>query len=98
MDSPPIRKSERVRQTPNMYRPSDCPSELLEMIHSVASTAASNSKVPFEPSAVTALEEALEPMLEALCASALKHANDDGRDEITELDLKAVSKSFMKGA
>ena len=79
-----------------MYRPSDVPTELLDMIHSVAASAAAKSSVPFEPSAVAALEEAMEPMLEALCASALKHAQDNGREDITEADLKAVSSSYMK--
>jgi histone H3/H4 len=53
--------------------------------------------VPFETEAVVALEEALEPMLEALCAAALKHATSKGRVNIEEEDLRAVSKSFMKG-
>jgi hypothetical protein len=44
--------------------------------------------------AVVALEEALEPMLEALCKQALEHAKKSGREEITEVDLKAVSKNF----
>ena len=44
--------------------------------------------------AVVALEEALEPMLEALCNQALEHARKNGREEITEADLKAVSKNF----
>ena len=91
-----IRSSKRVAKAPSFYRPSsaDVPSELLDLIRDVASSAASKSSVPFEPSAVTALEEALEPMLEALCAKALAHANEAGRDEIEEKDLKAVSKSF----
>ena len=46
--------------------------------------------------AVVALEEALEPMLEALCAAALEHAQADGRETILESDLQAVSKRFMK--
>ena len=37
-------------------------------------------------------------MLEALCASALKHAKQAGREEITEAVLKAVSKTFMQTA
>lgn len=41
------------------------------MIRDVASSAAEKSDVPFEPAAVVALEEALEPMLEALCKAAL---------------------------
>ena len=45
--------------------------------------------------AVVALEEALEPMLEAFCAAALRHAHDNGRDTIQEADLQAVSKDFM---
>ena len=81
------------------YRPggnADVPNELLEMIHSVAESAAEKSSIPFEPAAVAALEESLEPMLEALCAAAHKHAEAAGREEITEADLKAVSKDFMK--
>ena len=45
--------------------------------------------------AVVALEEALEPMLEALCAAALEHAQSQGREEILEEDLRAVSKKIM---
>ena len=41
-----------------------------------------------------ALEEALEPMLEALCKQALEVAKKDGREEISPADLKAVSKNF----
>ena len=52
------RRSVRDSKAPSRFRPSsDVPSELLEMIHTVASAAASKSKVPFEPGAVTALEE-----------------------------------------
>lgn len=65
------------------------------MIKSVAESAAAKSSVPFEPSAVTALEEALEPMLEALCAEALKHAEARGCSDIDETALKAVSKEFF---
>ena len=96
--SPP-RRSERTSTAPVRYRPggnADVPNELLEMIHSVAESAAEKSSIPFEPAAVAALEESLEPMLEALCAAAHKHAEAAGREEITEADLKAVSKDFMK--
>ena len=95
--SPP-RRSERDSKAPVRYRPAsaDVPSELLDMIHSVAESAAEKSAIPFEPAAVAALEESLEPMLEALCAAAHKHAQESGRDDITEADLKAVSKDFMK--
>ena len=94
------RRSERAQKAPARFRPAsaDVPGELLDMIRDVAATAATKSKVPFEASAVTALEEALEPMLEALCAAALKHAAAQGRDEISEADLKAVSKTFIKSA
>ena len=44
---------------------------------------------------MVALEEALEPMLEALCAAALQEAQRHGRDAIIEADLAAVSKDFM---
>ncbi len=47
--------------------------------------------------AVVALEEALEPILEALCNAALKHAERNGRTQITVDDLSAVSKTYMKG-
>jgi histone H3/H4 len=66
------------------------------MIHNVAMSAAAKSKVPFDPSAVVALEEALEPMLEALTAAAFERATAQGRADFTEEDLKAVSKTFMK--
>ena len=91
------RRSERSGKAPAFFRPAsaDVPTELLDLIRSVATSAASKSKVPFEPSAVAALEECLEPMLEALCAAALKHAKEAGREEIEETDLKAVSKTFM---
>ena len=94
----PIRRSERAGKAPTRFRPSsaDVPSELLDLIRDVASSAAANSEVPFEPSAVVALEEALEPMLEVLCEAALKNAKANGREEIEEADLKAVSKHFGK--
>ena len=66
------------------------------MIHDVATSAALKSDIPFESEAVVALEEALEPMLEALCAAALRHAEKDGRFEINDKDLKAVSAEVMK--
>ena len=66
------------------------------MIRDVAVAAAAKSDVPFASDAVVALEEALEPMLEALCAAAHKHAVSKGRTDIAEDDLRAVSKSFMK--
>ena len=78
--SPPksaaVRVSTRKKQTVARFRPAsaDIPSDLLEMIRDVACAAAAKSKVPFETSAVTALEEALEPCLEALCVAALAHA------------------------
>ena len=95
-DAPVRRTSERASKAPTRFRPSsaDVPSELLDLIRNVATAAASKSTVPFEPSAVTALEEALEPMLEALCEAAMKHAKAAGREEIEEADLKAVSKHF----
>ena len=94
------RRSERAGKAPQRYRPAsaDVPSELLDMIRSVAASAAAKSSVPFEPDAVAALEECLEPMLEALCAQALVHAQKAGREEISEVDLQAVSKSFMAKA
>ena len=100
--SPPksaaVRVSTRKKQTVARFRPAsaDIPSDLLEMIRDVACAAASKSSIPFESGAVTALEEALEPMLEALCAAATKHALKHGREAITEADLQAVSKTFMK--
>lgn len=36
-------------------------------------------------------------MLEALCGAALAHAEKQGRTDITEADLKAVSKDFFAG-
>jgi histone H3/H4 len=41
--------------------------------------------------------QALEPMLEALCAAALAHAEKAGRSEINEDDLKAVSSKIFTG-
>ena len=66
-----IRKSERAKTAPARFRPAnDVPSELLDLIHGVAVGAASRSAVPFEAEAVVALEEALEPMLEASATRA----------------------------
>ena len=100
--SPPksaaVRVSTRKKQTVARFRPAsaDIPSDLLEMIRDVACAAAAKSKVPFETSAVTALEEALEPCLEALCEAALAHAQKAGRDEISSDDLKAVAATYIK--
>jgi len=94
------RQSTRKTAAPARFRPgsSDVPSELLDMIHSVAATAAAKSSVPFDAAAVVALEEALEPCLEALCSQALAHAAKNGRDIFNEADLKAVSGCFLKSS
>ena len=92
------RRSARASKAPSRYRPStaDMPEDFQEMIHDVACSAVGKSDVTFDPAAVIALEEALEPMLEALCKAALAHAEKDGRDTFTEADLKAVSKTYYK--
>eukprot|EP00900_Chrysochromulina_parva_P002485 jgi/Chrpa1/12237/Chrysochromulina_OHIO_Genome00004984-RA len=95
---PDVRRSKRDTKAPERFRPShfaDVPHELMTLIHDVAASAASKSDVPFEADAIVALEEALEPMLEALCAKAFVLAAKDGRDTITEDDLRTVSKEFM---
>ena len=99
-DSPPVRRSERSKAHPQRFRPTsgDVPAELLDMIRDVAASAAAKSEVPFEADAVVALEEALEPMLEAVCSAAFARAAEKGRDEIELEDLKAVSATFMKGS
>lgn len=84
---PDVRRSKRDTKAPERFRPShfaDVPHELMTLIHDVAASAASKSDVPFEADAIVALEEALEPMLEALCAKAFALAAKDGRDTITE--------------
>lgn len=91
------RRSARGTKMPERFRPSsaDLPAELQSLIRESAQVAASKSKVPFESGAVVALEEALEPMLESLCEAALAHATKEGREEILEADLKAVSSRYM---
>ena len=80
------RRSQRGCKAPERYRPglAEVPSCLAAMIHDVAAAAAAKSDVPFDADAVVALEEALEPMLEALCAKAFEHAAKEGRDTIGE--------------
>jgi len=92
------RKSSRVAKPPPRFRPgsSDIPEFLLSMIAEIASNAASKSPISFESGAVTALEEALEPCLEALCQAALAHAEKNGRQIFDASDLQAVSKKYMK--
>ena len=63
----------------------------------VAPTAHATRGARSPQGAVVALEEALEPILEALCNAALKHAERNGRTQITVEDLSAVSKTYMKG-
>ena len=93
----PSRSTGRISKAPTRFRPSsDAPTELLELIHSAATAAAAESTVPFESDAIIALEEALEPVLEAMCAAALKVATKAGRESISEADLKQVSKDYMK--
>ena len=94
---PSPRRSQRTGKAPERYRPTlaDVPSELANMLHDVATTAAAKSDVPFETDAVVALEEALEPMLEALCAKAFEHAAKDGRAEITESECVPRRRSNM---
>ena len=70
--------------------------EAVRLSHRVVTSSAASrvSRSFWRQGAVVALEEALEPMLEALCNQALEHARKNGREEITEADLKAVSKNF----
>ena len=94
-DSPGARRSGRASAQPSRFRPgADVPEELAQLIHTVACQSAAKSKVPFESNAIVALEEALEPLLEALCAAALKHAESKGRADIEVEDLKAVSSHY----
>jgi len=60
------------------------------MIRDVASSVAAKSDVPFSSEAVTSLEQALEPIFEALMVAALRNAVAAGRDSITEKDINAV--------
>ena len=92
------RKSTRVTKAPPRFRPGsgDMPEALLSMIADVAQNAASKSPIAFETGAVTALEEALEPCLEALCQAALAHAEKNGRALFNVQDLQAVAKKYMK--
>uniref|UniRef100_A0A7S2BLG5 Uncharacterized protein n=1 Tax=Florenciella parvula TaxID=236787 RepID=A0A7S2BLG5_9STRA len=94
-----VRRSSRAKGAPARFRPggdANVPSDVAQMIHDAAAAAAAKSVVPFEPSAVTALEEALEPMLEALAEAAAARAESKGRENFDEDDLKAVCKTFMK--
>lgn len=68
------------------------------MIHDVAAAAAAKSDVPFESDAIVALEEALEPMLEALCAKAFELASKEGRDFIQEAEYEACFPSLASFA
>eukprot|EP00964_Phaeocystis_antarctica_P098817 scaffold64777_cov62-Phaeocystis_antarctica.AAC.5 len=89
------RRSGRSTGQPSRYRAgSDLPTEFQDLVHTAAADAVSKSAHSFEAGAVVALEEALEPMLEALCKQALEVAKKDGREEISPADLKAVSKNF----
>lgn len=97
---PTVRRSVRSKTHPQRFRPTNdnMPAELAALVRDVAATAAAKSAIPFEADAVIALEEALEPMLESVCAAAMDHATKKGRSDIELEDLQAVSKSFMKSA
>lgn len=89
------RSSTRERKAPQRFRPSasEMPSWLETMLHDIALKTVASSSLPFEASALAALEEALEPLLEELCKKALQRALADGRDEITIDDIQAVTKT-----
>lgn len=67
------------------------------MIRDVAATVAGKSSVPFSCEAVSYLEQALEPVFEALMVQALEHAVKSGRDSVTEADLAAVKSKVIAG-
>ena len=67
------------------------------MIRDVAATVAGKSSVPFSAEAVSYLEQALEPVFEALMVQALEHAVKSGRDSVTEADLAAVKSKVIAG-
>ena len=54
------------------------------------------SPIPFEPSAVAALEQALEPIFMSLIEAAQAEAAAKGRDEIELKDLEVVQKRIAK--
>jgi histone H3/H4 len=94
------RRSTRLSKVPVKFRPAsaDMPVEIQTMIRDVAAAVAAKSATPFAPEAVDFLEQALEPVFEALMVKALEHAVKAGRDSITEADLRAVKGSVVGAA
>ena len=72
MPAAAIRKSSRVRSAPQRLRPnSDLPAQMQDMIHEAAVSCAAKSAIKFEPAAVNALEEALEPIFQSIMEAAM---------------------------
>ena len=94
--TPSKRRSSRVRRTPTRFRPnSSLPTELSNMIQSIASRAAQKSNVPFQVDALGTLEDALEGILEKVFVAAYQKAKERGSNEIDASDIQAVHKQIM---
>lgn len=92
-----IRRSTRVRVPPQTYRPTGrntIPDTYSSMIHSIAKSQAQASNIDIENSAIIALENALEEVLDTMFTIATDHASSKGRKVIEEEDLKEATKQM----
>jgi histone H3/H4 len=92
-----LRRSTRVRAPPTeVYRPSkgSVPQEFSALIREVAINQAKQSKITIESTAMGALEDALEQVLERLFTIASGNATKHGRANIEEADLVAAKKQM----
>jgi histone H3/H4 len=95
----PARASTRKRNAPQTFRPnSDLPHELTKMISDIAAKTSADSDISMSCGSVTALEDALENVLETLLAAAHARAAHLGRDTIEAEDLDAIRKLILKKA
>ena len=72
------------------------PSEFEEMIHELATSAATKAGLPVAPSAIEEMKTALMPALEMFCDAVWANAVSNNREEPNEKDFDVVMKAYKK--
>lgn len=69
---------------------------LSNLLSDIAAAAAAKSSIPFQASALSALENALEGVLEKVFVAAYAVAKENGRKTIEAKDIQQVHKAILK--
>ena len=73
-------------------------SSLSNLLSDIAASAAAKSSIPFQADALSALENALEGVLEKVFVAAYAVAKDKGRKTIEAKDIQQVHRAILKHA